>query len=218
MKNRILNLGIIFLLIILLICGCRYAGLWLIKKDNIVHSDAIVILIGSVADRVLLSVDLFNQRMANKIIFMEGSTDAYKVLESKGYHITSTTENINEALIALGIPFDRILVLNGGVESTQDEALILRKYLETRSDIDTILLVSSAAHTRRASMIFKSAFRKSNPQINVVCAPNKYSKFNAEKWWKDKNSIQTVLFEYLKIANFIFIERRQLTQRNIINH
>jgi len=131
-------------------------------------------------------------------------------LNAKGVQIISNTKQVKDSFLTLGIPSDKIIILPGDAVSTQMEAVIVRDYCTSRSDIDTLLLVSSAHHTRRASMKFKSAFRKEGIPVTILCSPSVYSFYDPHKWWRDKEGIQKVLLEYIKIANFLLFERREL--------
>jgi len=195
------------------VSSCRKAGVGLVKEDEPLNTGAMVILMGSIAGRILQAADLYRQELAGKVMIVEASMGAYKSLEARGVHIISYTEQTRNNAVTLGIPADSITILPGDATSTQMEAMIIREYLATKSGIDTLLLVSSAFHTRRASMIFKSAFRKAGIPVYVVCSPSSYTGFNAEKWWRSKEGIQTVSLEYLKIANFVLFERRELKQK-----
>jgi uncharacterized SAM-binding protein YcdF (DUF218 family) len=207
--------GIILIISLVYITLCHKAGIWLVKKDKPVHANAMVMLMGSIADRVLQVTDLYRQGLAGKVIIVEENMDAYKTLEARGIHIISDAEKVCAALVALEIPSDSIILLPGNATSTQMEAIIIRNYLADKSGIDTLILVSSAPHTRRASMIFKYAFRKAGKQEYILCSPSAYTNFDAEKWWRSKEGMQTVLMEYLKIANFLFFDRKVLKDEKI---
>jgi uncharacterized SAM-binding protein YcdF (DUF218 family) len=83
----------------------------------------------------------------------------FKPLEARGAHIISNTSHVLNALVTLKILADSIIILSGDATSTQMEAMIIGLYLADNQGNDTLLLVTSATHTRRASMIFKTAFR-----------------------------------------------------------
>ncbi len=202
MKSRILLSSIVLIIIIAYIACCRKAGQWLVKEDEPVTADAIVILMGSVYDRVLKATDLYHQGFSKKLIMVET-----RKVEDFKIRNTSQTRNI---AISLGIHPDSITVLPGAATSTRMEAITVREYLGNNTDIDTILLVSSAEHTRRASIIFKSAFRKAAMSVNVVSSPSYYSDFDADKWWRSKKNIKEVIMEYIKIAFFYVFDRWRL--------
>ena len=174
------------------------------------EADAIMILMGSIADRVLQSAYLYEQDLTEQVIIVKESMGVYRELELRGANIISNSEQVVKSLVTLAIPEDDILILPGDATSTQMEAVIIREYLCDKPGMDTLLLVSSASHLRRASMIFKAAFRKAEMPIYIISSPSKYSSFNPEKWWRRKEDIQKVLLEYVKIANFVLFERRKL--------
>jgi uncharacterized SAM-binding protein YcdF (DUF218 family) len=210
MKSGLYSIVIVFIVIVIYVSACRKAGSLLVIEDKLFHADAIVILMGSLTDRFLEVSDLYKQGLAEKVILVETDMNRYKALEERGIHIISYTEQAYNTAIALGIPADNIILLPGDATSTQEEAIVIRQYLSSQPEIDTLILVSSAPHTRRASMIFNSAFRKARMPIHIICCPSIYTNFYAERWWKSKEGIQAVLLEYMKIACFLLIERRYL--------
>jgi uncharacterized SAM-binding protein YcdF (DUF218 family) len=211
MKSRIYIYGISILLLIVCLGIFRKAGSWLVKEDQPVHADAIVILMGSISDRVLWAVDIHHAGLASKVIMVETNPpNSDKVVyEEETLGISNTMESRNE-LVSMGVPADSISIIPGGATSTQMEATLIRAYLKSNTDIDTFLLVSSAEHLRRASMIFNSAFRADGMPVRVICSPSKYTNFNAAKWWSSKQGIQTVVLEYLKMVNFLLFEQKKL--------
>lgn len=213
MNSRNCIFGVLIIVFIVYIGGCRRAGAWLVKDDERVHADVIVILMGSVSDRLLQAIDLYNEKLADKIIFVETPNDSYNELKERGADFVSYTRQMRDAAIALGIPSDKIIILPGGAQSTQQEALIIKDYILNKPEVDTLMLVTSSPHIRRAKKIFKYVLNKTKQPVCLLCSPNPYTKFNAEKWWKNKDDIETVLLEYLKLMNFILFDRRELVQK-----
>lgn len=206
---------IIFFILPVALCtvyvgGCRRAGTWLVKVDVPPHADAMALLMGSFPERVLEAADLYHEGKAGRMLIVNESMGPYRLLESRGAEIIRTTRQAYDAAVDLGVPADSIILLPGDARSTLSEAMIVRKYLKDISSIDTIILVSSPAHLRRASIIFKNAFRNLPEPVFVGCSPSAYSSFSPDKWWRRKEDIQTVLTEYLKTGSFLLIEKRQL--------
>jgi uncharacterized SAM-binding protein YcdF (DUF218 family) len=166
-------------------------------------------LMGSIPDRILHEVDLFQSGAADKLLIVEGQNDGYRELNARGADMISGARQVCNAAIALGIPADSIVLLSGGAKSTQHEAMIVKEYLADKPEIDTLLLVSSSPHMLRAYIIFKNAFKKPEKDICLLCSPSPYTEFNAKKWWKSKDDIETVLLEYIKLANFVLFESRE---------
>ena len=210
MKSWIYKLGVILVILLLAVGGCRKAGTWLVKTDDPVHADAMILLMGSISERVLQTADLYHENVAGKVWIVEEGMGAYRTLEERGVQIISNTTQVLDALITMGIPADSIVILSGDATSTRMEAEITRDYLFTRSGIDTLLLVSSADHTRRAFKIFEAAFSPFEEPVALYCSPSSYTDFDAEKWWRSRNDIQDVVMEYLKLASFVLFERREL--------
>jgi uncharacterized SAM-binding protein YcdF (DUF218 family) len=210
LKSRIFFFIILFVLIILYIGGCRRAGSWLVKEDVPAHADAMVLLMGGFPDRVLQAVDLYRKGKADKLLIVEESMGPFSTLELRGADIISNTDQARNSAIALGIPADSITILPGDARSTQDEAIVVRDYLSRCTTVDTLLLVSSSVHMRRASMIFKAAVKNNDHPVYIGCSPSVYSDFNADKWWRDKEGIQSVLTEYVKMGSFVVFEKKKL--------
>ena len=211
MKHRMLYLGLLLILLVVLIWVGSRAGRWLVKKDEPVKADAIVILMGSVYDRVLQASDLYQKGLGNKMILVETRRpEKKKVEEKEGEYRKSNTGQTRNMAISLGVPSDSIKILPGGARSTEMEAIIIRSYLAYHPSVDTILLVSSAEHTLRASIIFNYAFRKAGMMVHVVSSPSKYTRFDADRWWNSWKGIQDVVLEYLKIGYFFLFDRYKL--------
>ncbi len=216
MKSKILIISIFLIIIISSICAFINAGRWLVKEDNITKADAMVILMGRISDRVLQAADLYNQNVAGKVLIVGPGLDENKDLEARGVYIESNSTQARKALVSMGLPFDSILILPGyEARSTLTEAKTIRDYLIKNPGIDTLLLVTSAQHTRRAYMIFKSAFRNSERHVEIFCSPSIYTKFTAERWWETNQDMRVVLLEYLKMANFLLIDRWRLKNHEV---
>ena len=210
MRSRIYILGAVVLILVLAVGSCRKAGTWLVKADDPAYADVMVVLMGSISDRVLQTADLYTAGVAEKVWIVEEAMGANRALEERGVHLISNTTQAKNALVTLGIPADSIVILPGDATSTRMEAEIVRDYLQTQAGIETMLLVTSSAHTRRGFNLFKAAFTPLEKPPSLYCSPSSYTNFNPEKWWRNKNHIQKVVEEYLKLVNFVFFERREL--------
>lgn len=206
--RRTLFFAVLVFLIFIVSGGCCRSGSWLLKDDVPVHADAIVILMGSFPERVLQAVDLYREGKADRIIIVEEYMGPFRQLEERGVDILSNTEQAVKSLVSLGVPADSIILLPGDARSTLDEARSVGRYISLNRENDTLLLVSSSAHTRRAWMIFKTALGTRNNNLCIGVSPSAYSGFNPDRWWRRKEDIQTVITEYLKIASFILFEKR----------
>ena len=64
-------------------------------------------------------------------------------------------------------------------------------------------------------MIFSAAFKSLEDPVSVYSTPSSYTDFNAEKWWRNKEDIQQVVLEYLKIGNFLLSEKKALRRKRL---
>ncbi|MCU0458716.1 MAG: YdcF family protein [Bacteroidales bacterium] len=209
-RRSTLFIVFLFILIIAYVGGCRRAGAWLTKEDVPVHADAIILLMGNFPERVLQVHDTWESGLADRVIIVEESMGPFSALESRGASIVSNSEQAAGSLVALGIPVDSIVLLPGNALSTLDEAYAVGKCLAGNSEADTLILVSSPAHMRRAYMIFNSTLRAMDKNVVIGCKPSSYSSFNGVKWWRRKEDIQTVFAEYIKIASYMLVEKHKL--------
>ena len=188
----------------------KNAGVYLVEQDRLQKADAIVILMGSTADRVMEAHDLFKDDMAPLIIIVNNLQLGSDILKQHDVIIPNKASLSIDALYQLGIDKSHIVLLPGAAASTRDEAEILSVYLQKNElSIDTLIIVSSEAHMRRSMMIFEDTFNDNNLNAIILSAPSKYSGFNAKKWWTDRESAKQVLMEYTKIASFLLVEQWQ---------
>lgn len=200
------------LISVLYVGGCRRAGTWLVKEDTPPHADAMVLLMGSLPDRVLQAADLYNEGRAGKIIIVTEYMGPYDMLSDRGVEIISFSTQARNSLITLNIPADSITMLTGDARSTITEAKVVRDYLLLHPAIESLIIVSSPSHMRRALMIFRSALKYYDMPVSAGCSPSVYSGFSPQKWWKSKEDIQTVVTEYLKLTSFVLFEKRGLKE------
>ena len=208
-KQKKLIISLIILMIILVIVFPRL-GKWLVAEDEIVKSDIIVVLMGSVPDRILEAADLYHDGYADKITMVNSHMVGYDVLLNKGVKIPGNAQLSKSAANSLGVQDKDILVLDGNAKSTQDEAIIVKNYLKDNENIDSMILVTSKYHSKRSKKIFVKALEALNRSIVVTSSPSKYDTYNSEHWWRNREDVKRVIFEYLKLFNFYTREQFQL--------
>lgn len=209
-RSRLVLFAFLIALLIVYVGGCRRAGTWLVREEVPDHADCLVILMGSFPERVLQGYDLYRQGRADRILIVEESMGPFRQLEERGVSIETNSEQAVKSLITLGVPPDSITLLPGDARSTLDEAKAVRKFISANPSTDTLVLVSSPAHMRRASIIFKTVLGDKNESIFIGSSPSTYSGFNPDKWWRRKEDIQSFVTEYLKICSFILFEKRKI--------
>lgn len=186
------------------------AGIFLVKQTphtKPTHAKPTLILMGSIADRVLQASDIYKQGLTNQILIVNNIQYGSQYLAQYDVHIPNFAELSKQALTQLSIPDSLITIIPGRAASTRAEAQITAAWLKQNPHIDTLIIVSSAAHMRRAIMIFKDTFNDNDLSVTLISAPSKYSGFNAKKWYTHRESAKQVFMEYVKISSFLLVEQ-----------
>jgi len=202
MKKKNIRLVILVVGLIALILISRNMGKFLLSSSTATQSDLIFVLLGPVPDRALFAAELFNTKMAPKILMANEYQAGLDAVLAERLHIDKTADVFKTALLSLGVPEENIELLPEVSSSTKDEALILMNYLELHPEINSVIIVTSSFHGLRAKKIFQKAIKQLDREILVVVPFNKHSVFNSKKWWSNRYSATMVAFEYLKLINY----------------
>ena len=98
-------------------------------------------------DRFLSGIKLFEEQKAPKLFFTGGASPYKKMLKTEG-------DLYKEKAIRLGIPSEAIFTTQE-VFNTAQEALAIKRTLQSKSFSSEILLVTSAFHMKRAQRLFE---------------------------------------------------------------
>lgn len=200
-----------WLLVILLVAGLIYcflnAGRYLVQEDKLAPADLIVVLMGSGPDRMLEAVDLYKEGYSRRILMVQNNQPGYKLLKSRQVYIPRDADLAKSVGVQMGIPAAAFIILPGDALSTQDEARQIKKYLAAHSEIDSIIVTSSRFHTRRAALIFaRTLNNKPDHAVLIMTHPSRYDTFNAQAWWRSREDIEQVVYEYIKLLAFYTID------------
>jgi uncharacterized SAM-binding protein YcdF (DUF218 family) len=185
-------------------------GQWLVVTDELQESDMIVVLMGSMYDRILEAVDLYEEGYSDRIVLVKSYKVAKDIIIDRGIKVYENALLNKMVAIDLGVPEEGIIVLIGNSRSTQDEAMTIREYIRNNKEIESIILVTSKYHSGRAKKIFRKAMSVLDREIDIYSSPSKYDSFNVNQWWRNREDFEFVVLEYLKLANFYFREQFSL--------
>lgn len=208
-KSRKYRLLLIFVLILLPLVSLPIifiprAGHFLVSQDALQKSDIIVVLMGSIPDRILEAADLYHQGYAKEIIMVETYMVGHTALVKRGVIVPDQAKLSKLAAVELGVPEKKITIIAGESRSTRDEARYIKDYLQKHLEINTVTLVTSKYHSTRARKIFVQALGSLEHDITLISHPSKYDTFNPDAWWQDREDAISVLLEYLKLIDFYF--------------
>ncbi|RQD76086.1 MAG: YdcF family protein [Candidatus Syntrophonatronum acetioxidans] len=201
---------LIFFLLLFLIIFIPRAGHLLVAEDSLEESDIIVVLMGSLPERVLEGVDVFHQGYAPRVVMFQTDMRGYEDLYHRGVEIPDQAALSAMAAEKMGVPGDRIEVIECGTLSTQDEAVCLRNYLKNEEGTNSVILVTSNYHSARSKIIFEKALEGLDREVEVISRPSRYDAFDPQGWWKDREDAKRVVMEYIKFIHFYLLEQFKL--------
>lgn len=210
LKKRYFLLILIIFIITTVLLFFRFGGEILVTEDQLdgVEEAVLVLLMGSVGDRTLGAFELYEEGKVSHILMVQSYVSGRELLNEKNIHVPDDAELSFRILTELGVPPEDITIVPGDAESTKDEALAIKKYIDNHPEIDTLILTTSKYHTFRSKLIFNKALKNNN--VTLYVSPTQYDAYEARSWYKDREDIQRVVTEYIKLANHFFIEQFQM--------
>ena len=184
--------------------GALGAGRILVASDPLPeHADAIVMLAGSISDRVLEAADLYRAGVAPRVVVTrERVPRGDWALRARGVRLPESAEQTVAALQALGVPPSAITVIPRRTISTDSEAHTIARWVCARAR--SVVVVTSRYHSSRARMILRQAIA---PEIDLAIQPSRHDPFQAGRWWRDRRDAKAVLSELEKFAHYWLRER-----------
>ena len=181
---------------------------FLISDSPFNKAYAAVVLTGSQPSRILEAVDLYKEGFAEKIILTNGETrPGASLLKEKGIEIPNTTDIDLIVALGLGVKRSDIIVIKEGANSTYQEAVLVLDFA-VESGVDSLLIVSSKSHTKRAEIIFNHVAQKCfQSSVRLFIKPSRYDNFEPGMWWRFRSGVRQVAWEYQKLAYFYLFER-----------
>ena len=175
----------------------------LIVTSELPRADAVVVLAGSSAyvERSRKAAALFADGRATLIILTNDNLRSG--WSSQEQRNPLFVERAAEELRRSGVPSERIEIIWQPVTSTYDESMRVRDYALARG-LHSLIVVTSAYHSRRALWTMRLAFRESGVGIGLVSvAPGQHTP-GPLVWWLYPSGWKWVTGEYLKLIYYRF--------------
>ncbi|NQU73225.1 MAG: YdcF family protein, partial [Candidatus Omnitrophica bacterium] len=141
----------------------------------------------STIERARYAAELYNEGYADKIIFSSGY-----------FYIYNDAENMKLIALSMGVP-ERNIILEQKANSTYENVVFSKAILD-KNKWDSILLISSPYHMRRAYFVFN----KWKNDIEVTYTPVKICQFYYRPEGLKLSQIKAIVHEYLGIAYYWF--------------
>jgi uncharacterized SAM-binding protein YcdF (DUF218 family) len=163
----------------------------LVVRDSLDRADMIVVLGGdSNGERVDEAVDLYRRGYAPRLL-LSGGPLAWRL---------TYAEWMKKQAMAEGVPAAAI-ILESESRSTLDESLMCLPLVK-QAGAQSIILVTSPYHSRRASVVFRKVFYPEG--IKVISYPVRQSEFNPDRWWTRHEDTGFVVWEYVSNVLYFF--------------
>ncbi|MBC7899725.1 MAG: YdcF family protein [Saprospiraceae bacterium] len=176
---------------------------YLVVQKPLETADAIVVLSGSAAymERTREAADIFKTGIAPKILLTnDGRQGGWNSEEQRNPYFA---ERAYQELIEHGVPGEAIEILWKAGEGTNDEADLIAETAAERG-FKSVLLVTSAYHSRRALWTFERAMDRKHLQVNVgIRTPLNGSHGPPQfDWWLNGKGWKYLGSEYIKMAYY----------------
>ncbi|HUE84270.1 MAG TPA: YdcF family protein [Pyrinomonadaceae bacterium] len=190
------------LLLIALVFGIWVVAPWLAARFLIVNrpldrAGAIVVLSGSAVyrERTQKAAEYYHQGLANRVLLTNDNLRGeWSSAEQRNPFFY---ERARANLLNLGVPAERVEVLQQTVTGTYDEAEVLRDYAVAHG-LRSLLVVTSAYHSRRALWTLNRVFAGTGIEIGLESVVNGEQTPPPLTWWLHFRGWQMVVGEYVK--------------------
>jgi uncharacterized SAM-binding protein YcdF (DUF218 family) len=153
-----------------------------VKEDNLQPADMIHVLRGS-PERVDYAVQLYQEGYGRKLFISDCS------------HSTR-----QQQAIAKGARPEDLAPDHSWSTNTYEEALELKEFLEDNASIQSVIIVSSPYHMRRAKWSHEKVLGDS-VRLQFAPVPFEMASHN-RRWWTEQSSRRDVLNEYVKLLGY----------------
>jgi uncharacterized SAM-binding protein YcdF (DUF218 family) len=174
------------------------AGSYLVETDPLSKSDVLYVLAGTKIERALEAVDLYKAGFAPEVLLSPGRREpAELMLRARGVKLPSDSEIVRDTITQLGVPPSVVVMPDGSVDNTAQEADLLRQLAAERG-WHSVIVVTSKYHSRRSAFAFRRALRDTDVRIEV--APTRYDPSDPQHWWRNRADLRWVLLEWEKLV------------------
>jgi uncharacterized SAM-binding protein YcdF (DUF218 family) len=173
----------------------------LIVKSELARADTLVVLGGSstYVERARWAAQLFKEGRAPKIILTNDNRQGgWSNAERRN---PLFVERAVEELRRASVPAESIEVLPQAVSSTYEEALLLREHAAAHN-LKSLLVVTSAYHSRRALWVMRRVLAGSGVEVGISPVAPGGQTPSPGVWWLRPRGWDAVAAEYPKLVYY----------------
>ncbi len=173
----------------------------LVVSVPVERADALVVLSGSATylERTHRAAQLYKEGRAPKIILTNDGTQGgwSNAQQRNPFYI----ERAREELLSLNVPAGAIEEIPQALSNTHEEAVELRRFAVARG-CRSLLIVTSAYHTRRALWTLRRVFDGSDVSLGMESPPPGEQTPRPALWWFSGSGWRIVFGEYVKLIYY----------------
>jgi len=173
-----------------------HLGTWLVIQDPLAPADVIVVLSGRMPSRAIEAARLYGQEFAPQVWITQPEGPGADLAAMNIPFVGEDFYN-RRALMAMNVPALSTRILPDPILNTAEEVEEIARNAR-ESDMRTVIIVTSAPHTRRVRAIWARLVGDS-PRL-IVRHPVD-DPFNAAHWWRSTQDAMDVVREWLGLAN-----------------
>lgn len=199
MTRRIVK--VVLILIVAWFVVAWLAARALIVSADLPQADAIVVLSGSSTyiERTHKAAELYNQGRAPLVVLTDDNTrGGWSSAQQRNPYFV---ERAHEELVKLGVPPVQIRVAPGVADGTSAEASIIKDYAAAHG-LHSVLVVTSAYHSRRAFRTLRQAFAGTGTTVGITTAPTGWQTPAPSLWWLHLEGWRSVGGEWVKLIYY----------------
>ena len=191
------------LLVLVLVWGVLawVAARALVVNAPLASADAIVVMSGSstYVERTQKAAEFYRQGRAPLVVLTNDDTrGGWSSAQQRNPYFV---ERARDELIKQGVPVEKIRVAPGIASSTHDESMLLKDYA-VQQRFRSILVVTSAYHSRRALRSLRQSFAGTNTIIGLEPVPAGSQTPESTLWWLHPDGWRSVGGEYVKLLYY----------------
>ncbi len=181
---------------IILVILTEMIGPFLVHRDALHSTDAIVILSGGGSERLEYGAKLVNEKATRQVILTETGE-----LTKAGTPVTVSNRSLLSS--EYSIIQDNVTFTRQTSSNTYEEAQAVAELMGQKG-WSSLIVVTDSFHSRRTSLIFRRVMQSEKIQVYVqpVDVPDYW--YDPWLWWMTPESRKATLLEFSKIIAYYF--------------
>lgn len=173
----------------------RGIGATLVVRDSVAPADVIVLTLDSGGAGALEVADLVQTGIASQVaVFADPPNAEDNEFIRRGLPFEDQAARQIQQLKMLGLR--NIVRIPGPVTGTRDESQVLPAWCDQHR-FRSVVVVATTDHSRRLRRVLDRSMKGHLTRVTV--RPSRYSAFDPQHWWEDRDGTRTAIIELQKL-------------------